>query len=59
MANPQKPKSIVSFGIDTSLEEALQRFAVEDQRSLSQYIQILLKEHVERKGSGKPAGKRK
>ena len=60
MVNPQKPKPIISFSADPSLKEALQKFAVEDQRSLAQYIQIVLKDHVEhRKGSGKAAGKRK
>jgi hypothetical protein len=57
MANPQKP--IISFVIDTSTKEALQRFAAEDQRSLSQYISILLREHVERRSNRKPVGKRK
>jgi hypothetical protein len=57
MANPQKP--IISFVIDADTKEALQRLATDDQRSLSQYISILLREHVARKGNGKPAGKRK
>jgi hypothetical protein len=59
MANPQKP--IISFVIDAHTKEALQRLAADDQRSLSQYISILLKDHVAAKKveSGKPAGKRK
>ncbi len=60
MVNPQKlPKPIISFSVEPSLKETLQKFAVADQRSLAQYIQIVLRDHVERKGSGKPAGKRK
>jgi hypothetical protein len=57
MANPQKP--IISFVIDAPTKEALQRFAVEDQRSLSQYISILLREHVEQRTGRKPRNKRK
>jgi hypothetical protein len=61
MVNPQKPpKPIISFSVDPALKEKLQKFAAEDQRSLAQYIQIVLKDHIEhRKSSGKPADKRK
>jgi hypothetical protein len=61
MANPQKqPKPIISFSVEPTLKDALQKFAGEDQRSLAQYIQIVLKDHVDqRKDSGKPAGKRR
>ena len=56
MVNPQKPKPIISFSVDPLLKEALRKFATEDQRSLAQYIQIVLKDHVAAK---KAAAKKK
>jgi hypothetical protein len=59
MADPLKP--IMSFRVNANVKKALQKFATEDRRSLSSYIELVLEKHIEERerGSGKPAGKRK
>jgi hypothetical protein len=52
-------KPIISFRIRADIKEALQKLAAADRRSTSSYIEFALEEHIKRKGSGKPAGKRK
>ena len=42
-------KSKVSITLDNDIVEKMRQLAEEDDRSLSQYINILLKEHVEAK----------
>lgn len=36
----------ISLRLDPSLKDALERLAAADERSLSQYISIVLREHV-------------
>ena len=40
-------KEKISITLDTDLVEKLRRYSEEDDRSLSQYINVVLKRHVE------------
>ena len=51
--------AVVSYRMPAELKAALKKLADADKRKLGPYIQIVLEQHIERKGSGKPAGKRK
>ena len=42
-------KEKISITIDSDLLEKLKTLAEEDDRSLSQYINIILKQHIEKK----------
>jgi hypothetical protein len=41
--------SPLSFRVDANIKAALEKLAADDNRSLSSYIQLLLKQHVEAK----------
>jgi predicted DNA-binding protein len=43
----QRRTDPISFRIKTELKQALGRLAQEDRRSLSQYIELALEDHVE------------
>ena len=49
----------LSYRVPADLKAALQKLADTDKRKLGAYVQLVLEEHVERKGSDKPANKRK
>jgi predicted transcriptional regulator len=51
--------SPISFRIKSEIKESLERLAAADKRSLSSYIELALEDHIQRKSSGKSAGKRK
>jgi hypothetical protein len=55
----EKRTEWVGVRLRPSTRAALERLAKADKRKLSPYIEIALEEHIERKGSGKPVGKRK
>jgi hypothetical protein len=42
----------ISFRIKAEIKQALERLAKDDRRSLSQYIEIALEEHIEAKKQG-------
>jgi predicted DNA-binding protein len=44
------PKVVLSFKVRQELKETLQNLADDDSRSLSNYIRIILKEHIKEKG---------
>ena len=47
----------VSFRVKSEIEQALERLAREDRRSLSQYIELALEAHVETVRGKKPKTK--
>jgi predicted transcriptional regulator len=51
-------KTVISFKVSSELKAALAKLAAADDRSLSFYIDRILRGHVTQV-SGKPAGKRK
>jgi len=55
----EKRTEWVGVRLRPSTRAALERLAKADKRKLSPYIEIALEAHIERKTSGKAAGKRK
>ena len=51
-------KTVISFKVSADLKAALAKLAAADERSLSSYIDRILRSHVAEL-RGKPAGKRK
>jgi predicted transcriptional regulator len=51
-------KIVISFKVSAELKAALSKLAAADERSLSSYIDRILRSHIAEQG-GKPAGKRK
>jgi predicted transcriptional regulator len=51
-------KTVISFKVSEELKVALAKLAAADERSLSSYIDRILRNHVAEQ-SGKPAGKKK
>ena len=43
-------KMVLSFKVDKQLKEALQKLADEEYRSLSNYVLMVLKKHLDEKG---------
>jgi hypothetical protein len=43
-------KAVVSFKIDSSIKEILQKLAAEDTRTLSNYLVTIIQEHLKAKG---------
>jgi len=53
-----KKTASLSYRVPAELKDALQKLADADKRKLGAYVQIVLEDHVERKGSGKAGSKR-
>jgi predicted HicB family RNase H-like nuclease len=52
-------KTVISFKVSPELKAALAKLAAADERSLSSYIDRVLRSHVAGAAISKPAGKRK
>ena len=56
---PYRPlKEKVSITLDTEIVDVIRRLSEEDQRSFSQYINRVLKKHIEQKNKEKENGVR-
>jgi hypothetical protein len=55
----EKKSEPVGLRFRPSLKRALGELAAADRRPLATYIELVLEDHVEHKGGGKGAGKRK
>ncbi len=54
MGDDMKPlKAKISITLDEPIIEAVQQLAEEEDRSVSSYINLVLKEHLEKKAAGK------
>ena len=52
-------KMTLSFKVDPDLKKALEKLAVEENRSLSNYVVTVLLKHLEEKGVALEKGKKK
>ncbi len=59
IATGERKRARLALRVTEELRAELEALARKDNRSLASYAEIVLREHVEGKKGGKPAGKRK
>jgi hypothetical protein len=53
------PKKITGFSLDENVVEGIKKLATQDERTLSNYVNIILAKHLKQEGYKPPAKKRK